>query len=262
MNGKAATRNGINAWDKEKIRGLFLKYQRDHDPASRDELVLIHMNLVRYLAYKFANRGESLDDLIQVGSIGLIKAVERFDYAKGAEFSTYATPTIVGEIKRYFRDKRWAFKAPRKLQELHVAINKVMEELVAKLNRSPTISELALQMNVTDEEILEAQELGQAYNLLSLNSEMETDDKKVSNLLDYLGQLDFSLENLENQLILEKAFLRLNKREQLVIYLRFYENLSQREIARNLKISQMHVSRLQRKALEKLQSFLSELRTV
>lgn len=262
MNGKAATRNEINAWDKEKVRNLFLKYQRDHDPASRDELVLIHMNLVRYLAYKFVNRGESLDDLIQVGSIGLIKAVERFDYAKGAEFSTYATPTIVGEIKRYFRDKRWAFKAPRKLQELHVAINKVMEELVARFKRPPTISELAIEMKVTDEEILEAQELGQAYNLLSLNSEMETDDKKVSSLLDYLGQEDFGLENLENQMILEKAFLKLNKREQLVIYLRFYENLSQREIARNLKISQMHVSRLQRRALEKLQSFLAELRIV
>jgi RNA polymerase sigma-B factor len=246
-------------WDKEKVRQLFVEYQASGATSLRDELVIMHMNLVKFIAGKFANRGEPLDDLTQVGSLGLIKAIERYNPTLGAEFTTYATPTIIGEITRYFRDKGWAFKVPRRLQELKVAVNRTSDSLMNALGRAPTIQEIASALKIGEEDVLEAQELGQVYNLLSLNSEIESDeDKKVSNLLDYLGRTDLQLENVENQVVLERAFSQLPPREQLVIYLRFYEGLSQSETARLLDISQMHVSRLQSKALEKLKILLSE----
>jgi RNA polymerase sigma-B factor len=234
-------------------------YRESHDVRVRDELVLMHINLVKFIAAKFANRGECLEDLQQVGSMGLIKAIERYDLTLGAEFTTYATPTVIGEIKRYFRDKAWAFKVPRRLQELKVAVSRTGESLINELGRSPTINEIARVLKISDEEVLEAQELGQAYNLLSLNSEIESDeDRKVSNLLDYLGRPDLALENVENQVVLERAFVHLAGRERLVLFLRFYQNLSQSETAKILDISQMHVSRLQNKALQKLRVVLLE----
>jgi len=246
-------------WDKERVRETFLEYQKTGSTNLRDELVVMHINLVKYIAGKFVNRGEPLDDLYQVGSLGLIKAIERYNPHLGAEFTTYATPTIIGEIKRFFRDKGWAFKVPRRLQELKVAVNRATDGLMNSLGRSPTLQEIAAALHITEEEVLEAQELGQVYNLLSLNSEIESDeDKKVSNLLDYLGCTDLQLENVENQVILQRAFSQLPPREQLVIYLRFYKGLSQSETARILDISQMHVSRLQGKALDKLKGFLLE----
>jgi RNA polymerase sigma-B factor len=254
-----ANRRTSDKWDKEKVRQLFQEYGRTHDPSIRDELVVMHMNLVKFIAAKFANRGEALDDLQQVGSLGLIKAIERYNLDLGAEFTTYATPTIIGEIKRYFRDKAWAFKVPRRLQELKVAVSRITENLTNQLGRAPTIHEVAETLKISDEEVLEAQELGQVYNLLSLNTEIESDeDKKVSNLLDYLGRSDLQIENVENQVVLERAFSNLTGRERLVIYLRFYQSLSQSETAKILDISQMHVSRLQSKALQKLKDMLSE----
>ncbi len=246
-------------WDKARVHELFDAYARTRDPAIRDELVAMHMNLVRFIAAKFSNRGESIEDLQQVGALGLIKAIERFNVAVGAELTTYATPTIIGEIKRYFRDKAWALKVPRRLQELKVSVMRVTENLTNNLGRAPTIHEVAEVLKLSDEEVLEAHELGQAYNLLSLNTEIESDeDKKVSNLLDYLGRADLQIENVENRVVLERAFEHLSKRERLVIYLRFYESLSQSETARILGISQMHVSRLQGKALSKLKTVLSD----
>jgi RNA polymerase sigma-B factor len=254
-----ANRRTSDKWDKEKVRQLFVRYAHSHDTDIRDELVVMHMNLVKFIAAKFANRGEALDDLQQVGSLGLIKAIERYNLDLGAEFTTYATPTIIGEIKRYFRDKAWAFKVPRRLQELKVAVSRVTETLTNDLGRAPTIHEVADALKISDEEVLEAQELGQVYNLLSLNSEIESDeDKKVSNLLDYLGRADLQIENVESRVVLERAFSRLTGRERLVIYLRFYQGLSQSETAKILDISQMHVSRLQSKALQKLKDMLIE----
>ena len=227
--------------------------------ALRDELVVGHLNLVRYLAVKFANRGEALDDLIQVGTVGLLKAIDRFDLERGVEFTTYATPTIVGEIKRYFRDKGWAVKVPRRLQELNLAVNRAVEKLTVKLGHSPTVAELAAHLNASEEDILEAQELGQAYNVLSLDSELDSEsDKKPATLSDYVGQNDSALELLEDKANLERAFEVLNRRERIILYLRFYENASQTEIAKRLNVSQMHVSRLQQKALEKLKHVLEE----
>lgn len=225
----------------------------------RNDLVVAHLNLVRFLALKFANRGEPIDDLVQVGTVGLLKAIDRFELDRGAEFTTYATPTIIGEIKRYFRDKGWAIKVPRRLQELNLAVNRAGEKLAVQLGRSPTVAELAQHLDAGEEAILEAQELGQAYNLLSLDSEISTDgDRRSQTLADTVGITDSGLELLEDRANLERAFTVLSGRERVIIYLRFFESISQTEIAQRLNVSQMHVSRLQAKALDKLRAVLQE----
>ena len=252
-------------WDRRRTREAFAKLaaargvdQFAHDRL-RDDLVVAYLNLVRYLAVKFANRGEALEDLIQVGTLGLIKAIDRFDAARGVEFTTYATPTIVGEIKRHFRDKGWAVKVPRRLQELNLAVNRAIEKLAVDLGHSPTVAELAKRLGVSEEEILEAQELGQAYNLLSLDTEVGGEgEKSTQTLADYIGEHDPQLLNLEDRANLERAFAVLPGRERIILFLRFYESVSQTEIAKRLNVSQMHVSRLQQKALEKLRTALHE----
>jgi RNA polymerase sigma-B factor len=258
--------------DRKRTRALFERFiqrrerysQSDQTPEPeyerlRDELVVVHLNLVRFLAVRFANRGEPLDDLVQVGTVGLLKAIDRFDLERGVEFTTYATPTIVGEIKRYFRDKGWAVKVPRRLQELNLAVNRASDKLAISLGRSPTVTELAEHLQAGEDEILEAQELGQAYNLLSLDSEVSGEaDKKSQTLADTVGVADAGLELLEDRANLEQAFGVLSGRERVIIYLRFYESVSQTEIAKRLNVSQMHVSRLQAKALDKLRAVLAE----
>lgn len=258
--------------DRERTRALFVRFigarerhtrhpgrpDAEHEHL-RDELVVVHLNLVRFLAIRFANRGEPLDDLVQVGTVGLLKAIDRFDLERGVEFTTYATPTIVGEIKRYFRDKGWAVKVPRRLQELNLAVNRASDKLAVDLGRSPTVAELAQHLSAGEDEILEAQELGQAYNLLSLDSEVSGEnDKKSQTLADTVGMADAGLALLEDRANLERAFDVLSGRERVIIYLRFYESVSQTEIAKRLNVSQMHVSRLQAKALEKLRAILAE----
>ncbi|MBV8637113.1 MAG: SigB/SigF/SigG family RNA polymerase sigma factor [Candidatus Eremiobacteraeota bacterium] len=258
--------------ERERTRALFGRFavaraRHDQNPDRKDseyeslrnDLVVAHLNLVRFLALKFANRGEPLDDLVQVGTVGLLKAIDRFELDRGVEFTTYATPTIVGEIKRYFRDKGWAVKVPRRLQELNLSVNRANEKMAVELGRSPTVAELAERLNATEEEILEAQELGQAYNLLSLDSEVSGEgEKKSQTLADTVGITDSGLEMLEDRANLERAFHVLTGRERVIIYLRFYESVSQTEIAKRLNVSQMHVSRLQAKALEKLRAVLRE----
>ncbi len=258
--------------ERERTRALFTRFIRarkrhtdrperpdDAYEGLRDELVVVHLNLVRFLAVRFANRGEPLDDLVQVGTVGLLKAIDRFDLERGVEFTTYATPTIVGEIKRYFRDKGWAVKVPRRLQELNLAVNRANDKLAVELGRSPTVGELAEHLKAGEDEILEAQELGQAYNLLSLDSEVSGEtDKKSQTLADTVGVSDAGLELLEDRANLQRAFEVLTGRERVIIYLRFYESVSQTEIAKRLNVSQMHVSRLQAKALDKLRAVLAE----
>jgi RNA polymerase sigma-B factor len=182
---------------------------------------------VRYLAVKFANRGEALDDLIQVGTVGLIKAIDRFDLERGVEFTTYATPTIVGEIKRYFRDKGWAVKVPRRLQELNLSVNRAIEKLTVTLGHSPTVAELAQHLHASEEEILEAQELGQAYNLLSLDTEVSRrrrQERADARRLHRQGSIRAA--NLEDRANLERAFEVLSRRERIILFLRFYESIS------------------------------------
>jgi RNA polymerase sigma-B factor len=218
---------------------------------------MVHLSLVRYLASRFANRGEPIEDLVQVGTIGLINAVDRFDPSRGNRFSTYAAPTIVGEIKRHFRDKAWNLKVPRRLQELNLAGSKAVDTLTQVLGRSPTIPEIARHLHATEEETIEAIELGNAYETVSLDSRMENQGESTPlTLAEFIGGEDGALLGVEAFEDLRDAIQNLDERERTIISLRFFSDLSQTEVARRLKISQMHVSRLQQKALRKLKSLL------
>jgi RNA polymerase sigma-B factor len=222
-------------------------------------LILAHTNLVRYLARKFANRGEPIEDLIQVGMIGLMNAVDRFDPTRGIRFATYATPTIVGEIRRYFRDRGWAVKVPRRLQELSLAANKVVDGLTQELDRAPTVREIADRLEITEAEALEAMELGDMYELPSLDSDLgESSDDSRGVLGDYVGRMDEELERFERRARMTQALETLPERERMIIEMRFFDNLPQTEVAQRLNISQMHVSRLQQRALAKLREWVRQ----
>jgi len=248
----------VARWSDENVERLFREYAETRDPAIREKLVVIHQNLVRYLASKFANRGESLEDLIQVGLIGLVNAVDRFDPNRGTKFSTFATPTIVGEIRRHFRDNSWSLKVPRRLQELNAAANKASEKLTQKLGHPPSVQEIAKEIGATEEETLAAIELGNAYETVSLDSKLsnEEDDGKQT-LTEFLGETDSGLEDIETLRDLTKAMEKLEPRERAIIYYRFFRDMPQTEVAKKLNISQMHVSRLQQKALKRLKDILS-----
>lgn len=215
----------------------------------RDALVEKHLPLVYFLARKFANRGEPLDDLVQVGTIGLIKAIDRFELSRGFEFSTYASPTIIGEIKRHFRDKTWAIRVPRRLQELGAKVEKTRSELNYELNRSPTPNEIALKLGITIEDVMEAMESQSAYFTISLDGSSD-DDSPV--LGDSLGAIDDSLLQIENHESLKPLIALLDERAKRILFLRFFENKSQSEIAHELELSQMHVSRILAKTLATL----------
>ena len=237
---------------RQELREQFVAYARGHDGALRDELVAAHMGLAEYLARRFANRGEPLDDLVQVASLGLIKAVDRFDPERGVEFSTYATHTIVGELKRHFRDKGWSVRAPRRMQELYLRLGKVVAILGQELGRSPTIPELAAEVKVSEEEVLEALEAGQAYRSTSLDA--PTGNEEGETLATRIGGEDPSLEDAESRATLSPLLAQLQPRERLILHLRFFDGLTQSEIATRLGISQMHVSRLLARSVAQLRS--------
>ena len=217
----------------------------------RDQLVEMHLPLVEYLARRFGNRGEPLDDLIQVATIGLIKAVDRFDLDRGVEFSTYATPTIVGEIKRYFRDKGWAIRPPRRLQELKVLLAKATGDLSQSLGRAPTVAELAQRLRLTEEEVLEGLESANAYSTVSLDAP-DSGDEDAPAVAESLGGWDEALEGVEYRESLKPLLDQLSPREKRILMLRFFGNRSQSQIAAELGISQMHVSRLLARTLTQL----------
>jgi RNA polymerase sigma-B factor len=242
-----------------ETEALFREYRRTSNPSLRERLIMAHMNLVRFLARKFANRGEPVDDLIQVGTIGLINAIDRFDPDRAIRFATYATPTIVGEIKRYFRDRGWAIKVPRRLQEVNLAAGKAVDTLTQNLERAPTVQEVADKIGSTEEETLEAMELGHMYELVSLDGELGSDeDETRTALADYVGREDEHLEEVQTQSRFQDALSRLPPRERVIVTMRFFDGLPQTEVARRLGISQMHVSRLQHKALERLRQLVRE----
>lgn len=223
--------------------------------AIRDKLVEMHLPLVEHLARRFRNRGEPLDDLVQVATIGLIKSVDRFDPTRGVEFSTYATPTIVGEIKRHFRDKGWAIRVPRRLQELRLSLTSATAELSQRLGRAPTVHELAEQLKISDEEVLEGLESANAYSTLSLDvPEQGEQDSPV--VADSLGAEDVDLEGVEYRESLKPALAKLPPREKKILMLRFFGNMTQSQIADEIGISQMHVSRLLAKTLAQLRKEL------
>jgi RNA polymerase sigma-B factor len=246
--------------ESEKLDQYLLRRYRLHgDISARQKLITMYLPLVRSLARRYASRGEQFDDLVQVGAIGLIKAIDRFDLERGVELTTYATPNIVGEIKRYFRDKGWSVRVPRGLQELNIRLNKVIDELVPKLQRSPTINEIAEAAGATPEEVLEALETSQAYNSVSLqaapNGESGDDE---TGLIDYMGTEEAAYDTMEDRTMLAPGFAKLDARERYILHLRFFEGLTQSQIAARVGISQMHVSRLIRRALEKLRANIGE----
>ncbi|GAB4288560.1 MAG: hypothetical protein Kow0067_14260 [Coriobacteriia bacterium] len=242
-------------WDKQRTRELFEHYREHQDEESRDELITMYLNLVKYLASRFRNRGEPIDDLVQVGTIGLIKAIDRFDTGRQVEFTTYATPTIVGELKRYFRDKGWAIKVPRRLQELSFKVNQAIDQLTQQLQRSPTILEIADYLGVTSEDVLEALETSEAYNFVSLEND-RSDGGDSFSILEYIGKDDHLMSVVDDRTALAEVLKTLTPQEQRVLYLRFFEGLTQTEIANQLGISQMQVSRLLRKTLRVLRENL------
>ncbi len=225
--------------------------------ALRDELVRRHLPLVHFLVRRFRGRGEPLDDLVQVATIGLIKAVDRFDPERGIEFSTYATPTVVGEVKRHFRDRSWAIRVPRRLQENILTVSRVSAELFGSLSRSPTIAELAGASGLTEEEVLEAIESSHAYTTVSLDAEM--DDHAAAAMAPHpaAGDAQAALECVENRESLRPLLGQLEERERQIIVLRFFANMTQSEIAAEVGVSQMHVSRLLGRTLARLREGLA-----
>jgi len=248
------------AADRAHAREMFIRLSAmaQDDPERvrlREQLVEAHLALVEYLARRFRNRGEPLDDLVQVATIGLIKSVDRFDLERGVEFSTYATPTIVGEIKRHFRDKGWAIRVPRRLQELKLSLTKATSDLSQKNGRSPTVAELAQHLGLTEEEILEGLESANAYSAVSLDAPDGGDDDSPA-VADSLGMLDDALEGVEYRESLKPLLERLPPREKTILMLRFFGNMTQSQIATELGISQMHVSRLLARTLAQLRTGL------
>ena len=244
--------SGKPAWDKERTRELFAEYRATGSHEARDQLVVNHLSLVRFLAARFRSRGEPLDDLIQVGTIGLIKAIDRFDPDRGLEFTTYATPTILGEIKRHFRDKGWSVRVPRRLQELSAKVSQATEELTNELQRSPSVEEIAAHLNTSADEVLEALESASAYTALPLDTPTG-DDEDSPSLIDTYAAEDGELAATDDRMLIEEVLAGVPPREQEVIRMRFEQGLTQSEIAEKLGISQVQVSRLLRKTIAKLQ---------
>ena len=242
----------MSAAPERTDRELLRRYHHHGDVEARERLIEQYLPLVRSLARRYSYRGEQLEDLVQVGCIGLIKAIDRFDVDRGVELTTYATPNIIGEIKRHFRDKGWSIRVPRGLQELNVKLSKLIEELTVQLERSPTIPELAKAASVEEEEVLEALETGQAYSTLSLSAPSSGDDNEDLDPLESLGELEPEYEVSEDRAVLAPGLRVLDERERRILHLRFYDGLTQSQIAQQVGISQMHVSRLIRRSLEKM----------
>ena len=247
--------------DRTQARELFERLtQLPHgDPERariRATLVELHLPLVEYLARRFRNRGEWLDDLTQVATIGLIKSLDRFDLERGVEVSTYATPTSVGEIKRHFRDKGWAVRVPRRLQELKLSLTKAIGDLAQREGRAPTVSELAAHLQMSEEEVLEGLESANAYSTVSLDAP-DSGDEDAPAVADSLGMIDDALEGVEYRESLKPLLERLPPREKKILLLRFFGNMTQSQIAAELGISQMHVSRLLARTLAQLREGLT-----
>ncbi len=245
--------------DRSGARAMFLELRTLQDGTPeyaelRNRLVRMHLPLVEHLARRFRNRGEPLDDLTQVATIGLIKSVDRFDPDRGVEFSTYATPTVVGEIKRHFRDKGWAVRVPRRLQELRLSLTTATAELSQLHGRSPTVHELAEKLAISEEEVLEGLESANAYSTLSLDVP-DTDDESPA-VADTLGAEDEALEGVEYRESLKPLLEDLPPREKRILLLRFFGNMTQSQIAQEVGISQMHVSRLLARTLAQLREKL------
>jgi RNA polymerase sigma-B factor len=234
---------------------LFLEFARTGDPVLRDRLVEQHLGLAHQLARRFTNRGETYDDLVQVASMALVKSVDRFDPDRGVEFSTFATRTVIGELKRHFRDKGWAIRAPRRIQELYLELGPVIASLSQRRGRPPTVREMAEAIDASDEAVLEALEAGRSYRTTSIDAP----DRQDGTIAGRLGAIDSGFAGAEDRMLLAVSLADLAPRERTIIQLRFVEGLTQSEIAQRVGVSQMHVSRLLATSLAKLRNvFLAE----
>jgi RNA polymerase sigma-B factor len=238
-------------------RELLRRYHETGDTGAREELVQRHLPLVRSLARRYAGRGESLEDIEQVGAIGLLKAIDRYDLEREVSLTTYATPNVVGEIKRHFRDKGWAIRVPRGLQELNAKMSGTIERLTVKLERSPSIAEIAEELESTPEQVLEAMEAGSAYSTVSLSSGPGGGDDDDFDPMEAIGAEDEEYERTEQRASLEPALEALPEREREILRMRFEDGLTQTQIAERIGISQMHVSRLIRKSLARMRDQLT-----
>jgi RNA polymerase sigma-B factor len=227
-------------------RELLRRYHLSGDQSARTALVERMLPLVRHIARRYANRGESLDDLEQVGSVGLLKAIDRFDLDRQVKLATFAAPNIAGEIKRHFRDRGWSVRVPRDVQELHARISIALERLTVSLGRSPTTAEIARATDSTAERVLDAMQGAHAYSAVSLDEPVGEE----RDAFETLGGVDENYERAERRAVLSQGFDVLGAREREILRLRFFDGLTQREIAERVGISQMHVSRLIRRSLE------------
>jgi RNA polymerase sigma-B factor len=242
---------------QRNVQELLVAYHRDGDERAREEVLVELMPLVRALASRYAGRGEALEDLVQVGSIGLIKAVDRFDLERGVDISSYAVPTIVGEIRRHFRDKAWAMHVPRRLKELSVRLSRVLDELTNELGRSPTIAELAAAVGEEEEDVIDALDSTNAYSTRSLQAPFEEGGDDF--LADKLGKEDTGYDEVEDSALVDTGLAALDERERQIVELRFFEEMTQSQIAAEIGISQMHVSRLLRRALATMRGRIDQV---
>ena len=241
---------------KEKFSTeLFIRFTETRAPEIREKLILTHQNLARFLAQKYANKGTPLEDIMQEASIGLINAVDRFDPSRGIRFATYATPTILGEIRRYFRDKGWQMKIPRRIQELVLEVNKELELLQRELLRSPSIQEISARLDASEEEVAEALALD---NPISLETIVSDNEQVSSGIMDLVGGEDPNFAHFDVSSLIQDTLAQLPPNLSRVLVMRFFENLSQVEVARKLGYSQMYVSRLQAKALGMLRRIMKD----
>jgi RNA polymerase sigma-B factor len=231
-----------------ETRELLRRWHDQDDHQAREELVARMLPLARSLARRYANKGEPLDDLEQVASVGLLKAIDRFDLDREVKFATFAVPTIAGEIKRHFRDRGWMLRVPRDVQELHARLSRTREALTRDLGRAPTVDELAAGSQATVDQVVEALSAGDAYRMMSLDEPLADG----VGALEAIGQPDEGFERTEQRLLLRSGFDELAPREREILRLRFFEGLTQREIADEVGISQMHVSRLIRRSVDAL----------
>jgi RNA polymerase sigma-B factor len=238
---------------RELERALLIRYHRDGNLAARDELVERCLPLARELARRYIYTDEPFDDLLQVASLALIKAIDRFDPDRGSKFASFAAPTILGELKRHFRDKGWALHVPRDLQERALAVGREAEALSKRLGRSPKPREVARALGCSVEQVLEAQQAAASYEATSLDTPTRRDDDDAASLIDLLGGEDNAYELVEDRDEIASAWQTLPEMERSVLELRFVHDLTQREIGERIGHSQMHVSRLLRRALSRLE---------
>ncbi len=238
---------------------MLADYAETGDSEIRNRIIESHLGMARFFAKRFGARSEQYEDLLQVATLGLINSVDRYDDGHGAEFATFATVTILGEIKRYFRDKTWGIKVPRRIKDLNVAVKQTIERLTKENDKHPTYEEVASEIGCTVEEVIESREAVMSYKLVSLDKELEGNvGDQSSRLMDMIGNFDKKIEQISDRLSLQSSLKQLSDDEKFVVYNRYYNNMSQAQIAKMMNVSQMQISRIQSAALEKLKRIMSK----